>query len=63
MFSGRHISEGKTFIDRDVEPFLSLISFLRNNQKIASFNDKQKEEQFNLELNYWGFRNDFGEEK
>jgi hypothetical protein len=55
MFSGRHkLSEhnGRIFIDRDGEIFVTVINYLRNG-KLPIFDSKLKEHAFYEELDYW----------
>ena len=57
MFSGRHELKkddtGKIFLDRDGKTFEHIISYLRNNLRIAQFDSSFQKEQFELELRYW----------
>jgi hypothetical protein len=46
------LHNGKVFIDRDNEPFLMMLSFLRNGV-VPMFNNKQQEQSFKDELEYW----------
>ena len=43
---------GRVFLDRDGETFLSVLQFLRN-KKIPLFDNKIKENAFYEELDYW----------
>ena len=65
MFSGRQrLKTGKNiFINRDVDAFLSMISYLRNDQRIGKFNTEKEEDRFKLELDYWGIKNHVEESK
>ena len=65
LFSGRQrLKTGKNiFINRDVDAFLSMISYLRNDQRIGKFNNEKEEDRFKLELDYWGIKNHVEESK
>lgn len=61
MFSGRHqLTPGEEekipFVDRDPAAFSKVISFLRNNQRIGRFDGPAEEDQFYLELEFWGMK-------
>lgn len=55
MFSGRHYlnkHKGRVFIDRDGDPFISVITYLRSG-KIPVFNTKTEESKFQEEMEFW----------
>lgn len=55
MFSGKHKlnkHNGRIFIDRDGEPFVSVITYLRSG-KIPVFNSKTEEMKFIEEMEFW----------
>lgn len=63
MFNGTHdISvkqDGKIFLDRDGETFLSLVNYLRNNRKVfPKFVSKDEEQMFTKELEFWDMKED-----
>ena len=63
MFNGTHdISvkqDGKVFLDRDGETFLSLINYLRNNREVfPKFVSKDEEQMFTKELEFWDMKED-----
>ena len=63
MFNGSHdISvkqDGKVFLDRDGETFLSLVNYLRNNRQVfPKFVSKDEEQMFTKELEFWDMKED-----
>lgn len=59
MFGGKEedlpiLENGAIFVDRDPEPFLLMISFLRNDCQIPEIKDENLNQRFQLELKYWG---------
>lgn len=63
MFNGTHdISvkqDGKIFLDRDGETFLSLVNYLRNNREVfPKFVSKDEEQMFTKELEFWDMKED-----
>lgn len=55
MFSGKHklnMHNGRVFIDRDGDPFISVITYLRSG-KIPVFNSKTEEMRFIEEMEFW----------
>ena len=55
MFSGKHKlkkHKGRIFIDRDSEPFVSVMSYLRTG-KVPVFNSKTEEVRFLEEMDFW----------
>ena len=55
MFSGKHKlnkHKGRIFIDRDGDPFISVITYLRSG-KIPVFNSKIEEAKFLEEMEFW----------
>lgn len=63
MFSGGHElrkdQEGKIFIDRDGETFLSLVNYLRNGRReLPVFETLMKYQLFEEELEFWAMTDD-----
>ena len=58
IFSGMHEVkkiDDEIFLDRDGQAFETLVNYLRNDRKVfPEFNDKNSENMFYKELNYWG---------
>ena len=46
--------DGVVFLDRNGTIFSYLIDWLRNNMKISEFGDKFTQNQFDLEIEFWG---------
>jgi hypothetical protein len=58
-FSGRfpiEINNGKVMIDRDPRIFRQMINYVRNNNSIPKFKNKDDAELFRLELEYWSLK-------
>ena len=57
MFSGRHpveMFDGKYFIDRDLEGFMLVVDFLRNDENFVLLKDEIQHHKLNRELKFWG---------
>lgn len=58
VFNGMHEVKkvgDEIFLDRDGEAFETLVNYLRNDRKVfPEFSDKNSENMFYKELNYWG---------
>ena len=62
MFSGRHqlpLMDGKIFLDRDPQTFLTVINYLRNNMQMPSGFNQVEKELVELELKFWGVYRDY----
>ena len=57
MFSGRHSLpkvNGKIFVDRNPQTFMTVLDYLRNNLRLPKITDEKEQDLVNMELIFWG---------